>query len=235
MALPKIQHPTFKIKIPSTQKDSIFRPYTVREEKLLLMMQGSKNLEEAVDVLKQIITNCNVSEDVNVDKLALFDIEYLFVKIRSKSVDEHVDLVYNFGGEKVNFKVNLEEVEVVRNPEHQQKFIIHENIGVCMKYPTFSTMLRMEQLNAEDKLTDDFMFDMFIDCIDYIFDNDQIYQDFTKEELTTFVLSLPSSCSDKIETFFSTIPSLEHKVSLKKKDGTVETVVLRGLKDFFIL
>jgi hypothetical protein len=234
MSLPKINHPVFKVTIPSTKKVASFRPYTVKEEKLLVMMQSSKELTDVVDVLKQVITNCCV-EDINVDKLAIFDIEYLFVKLRSKSVGETIELVYTTVEDKqqIKFIVNLDNVEVKFNPEHKQKFIVHDNIGVSMKYPSISTMLALQNALASNNV-DGVAFDIFVDCIESVFDDEQVYKDFTNEELNNFVMSLPSSSVDKIKQFFDTMPVLEHNVQIKKKDGSTENVVLRGLSDFFI-
>lgn len=232
MALPKITHPVFKITIPSTKKVVSFRPYTVREEKLFVMMQSSKEIEDAIDVIKQIINNCCVDE-IDVNDLALFDIEYIFVKLRSKSVGETIEVLYQEGDEKLKFEVNLENVEVKFNKDHKTKFNLFENIGVSMKYPSFSFMVKLYDLILADNLTDEFVFDLFIDCIEYVFDDEQVYKDFTKEELSAFILNLPSSTVEIVKQFFETMPVLEHVATVKKKDGSTKQVVLRGVKDFF--
>lgn len=232
MSLPKINHPVFKVTIPSTKKTVSFRPYTVREEKLLVMMQSSENVEDIISVLKQVINNCCV-EEIDVDKLAIFDIEYLFLKLRAKSVGETIELVYSADNENIKFNVNLENVEVKFNPEHKQKFLVHENIGVVMKYPSIDTTLTLEKaLKSENP--DEVVFDIFVDCIESVFDDQTVYKDFSKQDISDFVLSLPSTAVEKIKEFFNTMPVLEHTVKLKKKDETTEDVVLRGLKNFFI-
>lgn len=233
MTLPKITHPIFKITIPSTKKTLSFRPYTVKEEKLLLMIDKSENLTDSIDTLKQIINNCCV-DSINVDKLAVFDIEYIFIKLRSKSVGEQLELIYNIEGDKRPFVVDLEKVEVKFNPEHKQKFVLAGDVGVSMNYPNFDSMLKLEKLVKEDSDVDQFVFDMFIDCIDTVFDDSKVYDDFSREEIEEFVLSLPSDATKTIRNFFETMPVLEHTVQVKKKDGSTEKVVLRGLKDFFI-
>jgi hypothetical protein len=233
MSLPKIQHPTFKVDIPSLKKQVSFRPYTVREEKLLLMLKTNDDVGETVDNLKQIISNCCM-ENINVDKLALFDVEYIFIKLRSKSVGETIELVYTKGDTKTPFKVDLEAVSVVHNPDHKTKFMLTDDIGVNMNYPSFKNMVTLEKMASENLDDEKFIFDLFTDCIDSIFDDSKVYTDFTKEEMEEFVLSLPLSSIEKIKQFFDTIPKLEHEVPVRLKDGTTETVVLRGLKDFFI-
>lgn len=233
MALPKINHPIFRITIPSSKKVLSFRPYTVKEEKLLLMVNSSEDLSESIETLKQIINNCCI-EPIEVSKLAVFDIEYIFIKLRSKSVGEQLELVFNSGGNKRPFIVDLESVEVKFNPEHQQKFVLSGDVGVSMKYPNFDSMLKLEKLMKDDGNVDDFVFDMFIDCVENVFDNSKVYTDFSREELEEFVLSLPTEATATIKKFFETMPVLEHTVKVKAKDGSTEDVVLRGLKDFFI-
>ena len=233
MTLPKINHPIFKITIPSTKKQLSMRPYTVKEEKLLLMVNSNDDLSDSIDTLKQIINNCCI-DTVDVDKLAVFDIEYLFIKLRSKSVGEQLELVVNSNGEKKPFTVDLEKVEVKFNPEHKQKFTLVNDIGVSMKYPNFNSIMKLEQLIKQDENVDQFVFDLFVDCIDFVFDDNKVYEDFTRQELEDFVLSLPSNTTGKIREFFETMPVLEHTVKLRSKDGSTEDVVLRGLKDFFI-
>jgi hypothetical protein len=233
MALPKITHPVFKITIPSSKKVLNFRPYTVKEEKLLLFMKDNESLSESVDVLKQIITNCCVDE-INVNKLALFDIEYIFIKLRAKSVDSTIELIYRKGSETTPFVVNLDSIEIKFDPKHERKFIVHDNIGVSMNYPTFDDMAKLEKVIKEKTNADDYVFDLFINCIDTVFDDNKVYDEFTKEELEEFIFSLPRECTEKIKNFFDTMPVLEHKQPITYKDGSADEVVLRGLKDFFI-
>jgi len=232
MALPKITHPVFKITIPSSKKTLSFRPYTVKEEKLLMLIKTSEDQSDVIDTLKQVITNCCV-ESIDVDKLAMFDVEYVFIKLRAKSVGEAIELNYTIGNQKTLFEVNLERVEVKIDPEHKRQFMLYGNIGVNMNYPNIKHMINIDSALNNDSV-DDVLFNMFIDCIDNVFDDTTIYKEFTKEELTDFVLDLPRESIANIKTFFDTMPVLEHTVPIQMKDGTVETVTLRGLKDFFI-
>lgn len=197
------------------------------------MVNSSDDLSESIDTLKQIINNCCVDQ-VDVDKLAVFDIEYIFIKLRSKSVGEQLELVVNDENEKKPFKVDLEQVEVKFNPEHEQKFTLVNDVGVSMKYPNFDSIMKLEKQVKQNEGVDQFVFDMFIDCIEFVFDDNKVYDSFTKQELEEFVLSLPSNTTVKIRKFFETMPVLEHTVKIRKKDGSAEDVVLRGLKDFFI-
>lgn len=228
MALPKITHPIFKITIPSTKQNLSFRPYTVKEEKLLLFIKNEENISEVIDVLKQVITNCCV-ETIDTEKLALFDIEYIFIKLRAKSVDSNIELNYRKGEQLTSFVVDLNSVEVKFNPKHEKKFMLYDNIGVTMRYPSFK-----EMYNLEDLITDTIIFDLFTSCIENVFDDNKVYTEFTKEEMDEFVLQLPRECIEKVKTFFDTMPVLEHKQMIKYKDGTTEEITLSGLKDFFI-
>jgi hypothetical protein len=234
MALPKITHPVFKINIPSTNKPVGFRPYTVKEEKLLMFMSTAEDIEEVIETIKQVINNCCV-DSINVDKLSMFDLEYIFIKLRSKSVGEILELNYTINDEKYKFEVNLEDIEVKRDPNHKTRIILHNNIGAVMKYPSFATILKLEKQYDEDsKNIDSAIFNIFTSCVENIFDDDKVYKEFTKEELDEFILSLPKKSFDVIKEFFDTMPVVEHRKTLKLKDGSNHEVVMRGLKDFFI-
>lgn len=237
MALPEIRHSIFKLKIPSNKKEIRFRPYTVKEEKLLLTSKLSDDIDEVIETLKQVIRNC-VLDDLNVDKLAMFDIEYLFVNLRKVSVSDVVELFVEHGGKKIPFEVNLGNVHVHFPKDHTNIINVNDSISMKMKYPNMSQMLKLEDTAGSENATltkvDDCVFDMFIDCIESVMDDEKVYNDFTKEELTTFVLSLPSDNNTKIANFFNTMPSLEHTVNVKLPDGESTEVKLKGLKDFFI-
>lgn len=228
MALPKIQHPTFKLTIPSNDKKITLRPFTVKEEKILLMAREAKDEDNIIDTIKQIINNC-ILDDIDVESLAVFDIEYIMLKLRAKSVNELVELNYKVNNETIPFEVNLENIEITRNPDHTNKFMITDDVGVCMKYPT----LKIAK-NKTKNMTDE-LFAKFVQCIDYIYDNDNVYDEFTFEEMNEFVMSLPSSALEKISEFFNTIPKLQHKVMVTDNTGKEHEVVLEGLTDFFTL
>jgi hypothetical protein len=230
MALPKIKHPTYPVTIPSTKQQVNIRPFTVQEEKLLLMARSSENVEDAANAIKQIVNNC-IQEPVDVDRLAIFDIEYLFIKLRSKSVGELVDLEYNDTetNENIKFKINLEDIEIKINPEHKNKFIIADDVGVVMKYPTLN---QVSLLGATEDNQNNTM-EVLRKCIDKIYDSDNVYNDFTEKEMNDFIDSLPIDSMQKIRSFFETMPSVEHEVELKNKDGKPVVVKLKGLNNFF--
>ncbi|CAB5221138.1 Baseplate hub assembly protein, bacteriophage T4-like [uncultured Caudovirales phage] len=236
MPLPEIKHPIFKLTIPSTKKTVSYRPYTVKEEKLLLTVRMSDDLEEVIETLKQVINNC-ILDDINIDKLAMFDIEYIFVNLRKVSVSNEVEMFITHEDKKIPFTLDLDQIKVVFKPDHTNVIQINEDLGIKMKYPNMKQMLRLDEIYGEPeydgKKVDDYLFEIFIDCIDNIFDNKKVYTEFTREELEIFMLSLPVENNKKILEFFRTMPTLEHTVSVKLPDGTMKEAKLSGLRDFF--
>ena len=230
MALPKIKHPTYKVVIPTTQKTVTFRPYTVLEEKLLMMARSSEITDDIISAIKQVLQNC-IIEPIDVENLATVDIEYLFLKLRSKSVSETVDLEYTDPETKeiIKFNINLEEIEVKKTPDHNNKIMLQDNIGIVFKYPTLDDVRTVE--TNEDQ--EDAAFKVLLNCIDKIFDEDKVYSEFTVEELEEFINSLPIESMNKMREFFDTLPVLEHTVTIKNKKGDEKVVTLKGITSFF--
>ena len=231
MALPKIKHPTYNFTIPSTKKKVNVRPFTVQEEKILLMAKSSDKTEDIVASVKQIIRNC-IIDPVDVDQLATFDIEYLFVKLRSKSIGEVVDLVYKDPDteEEIKFKINLEDVEVKYDPDHSNKIMLNNDVGVVMKYPTLNDVKQVE-MESDDENS---ILNVLINCIDKIFDDEKVYSDFSKDELIDFIDNLPIESMNEIKKFFDTMPVLIHNVTLTNKNGDTREITLKGLNSFFM-
>jgi len=228
MALPKIKHPTYSISIPSSKQKITIRPFTVQEEKLLLMAKSSEKLEDVIDCMVKIVQNC-IIEPIDVSKLATFDVEYIFIKLRSKSVGEIVDLEYNDTETgKVNFQVNLEDVEVKFSPEHTSKIKVYDDIYVKMKYPTLSDMKEVGGDINESNIVD-----ILYKCIEQMYDDKEVYTEYSKEELEEFINNLPVESIANITKFFNTMPIVEHTVILKNKEGQTKEVLLRGINSFF--
>lgn len=227
MALPKIKHPTFRVKIPSNEREINIRPFTVQEEKLLLMAQESEDQKTIINTVKQIVNNCILDEDININRLATFDLEYLILKIRAKSVSEIIELKYEIDGEEIPVQINLDEVEVKKNKNHRNKFMITDSLGVIMRYPSIDVI-------ASDNSVDD-IFNKITSCIESVYDNDNVYNEFTQVEINEFVMSLPSEALKILGEFFNNMPKLEHTIKLKNKNGEEKEIVLRGLSDFFTL
>jgi hypothetical protein len=231
MALPVIKHPTYKITIPSTKKEVNIRPFTVQEEKILLMAKSSENTQDIVSAVKQVIRNCIV-EPVDVDAMATFDIEYIFIKLRAKSVGEIVDLEYTDPETEdvIKFKINLDDVEVKYNPEHTNKINVFDDVGIVMRYPTLE---EIEKVESSSEKSEEAAFKMLMKCIETIYDQNNVYSDYSEKELSDFVDSLPMESMNKVKQFFDTMPSVEHEVNLKNKQGKNKTITLKGITSFF--
>ena len=235
MGLPKLMHPTFELTIPSTKQKVKFRPFLVKEEKLLLMAKQSGEQADIVNVLKQVINNCDVESIVPVDQLASFDIEYIFLKLRAKSVNNIIDLAYtDFEDEETyKFTLDAEEVEISFDPEHTNIVKLSENSGIVMKYPSMDLMSKV----IENNDVGGWLFFMIKGCMDQYFDGDKIvmFKDSKPEEVDDFVDNLPTSVIKQFETFFDTMPRLYHKLEYTNKKGTERVIELRTLEDFFTL
>jgi hypothetical protein len=235
MALPKLMHPTFDLTVPSTKKKVKFRPFLVKEEKLLLMAKQSEESADITNVLRQIVSNCDVESVLKIDDLASFDIEYLFLKLRSKSVNNIIDLAYtDYEDDEVyKFQIDLDDVEITFNKDHKNVIALTEESGIVMKYPTVDLM--SEVLKQEDLSS--ILFVMIKGCLDQYYDGDKIvmFKDSNTEEIDEFVDNLPTSVLKDFEVFFDTMPRLYHKLEYKNKKGTDRTIELRTLEDFFTL
>ena len=207
------------------------------------MAAESDDAKETVNVIRQVLKNC-ILDEIDVDGLPTFDLEYLFMHLRARSVEEVVDLKYKCnnnvkdeaGEEKkctgsVSFKLNLLEVEPTKNPDHSNKIQITENLGLCLKYPTFEMIQKYENLNEEEIMTK-----ILVDCVDYIYDKDSVYyaKDTTKEELEEFIDNLQQKDLEKIKQFFDTMPELKKDVHFNcPKCGYEEDITIKGLQNFF--
>lgn len=208
------------------------------------MAAESDDAKETVNVIRQVLKNC-ILDEIDVDGLPTFDLEYLFMHLRARSVEEVVDLKYKCnnnvkdeaGEEKkctgsVSFKLNLLEVEPTKNPDHSNKIQITENLGLCLKYPTFEMIQKYENLNEEEIMTK-----ILVDCVDFIYDKDNVYyaKDTTKEELEEFIDNLQQKDLEKIKQFFDTMPELKKDVHFNcPKCGYEEDITIKGLQNFFV-
>ena len=234
--LPKIMHPLFEIVIPSTKKKIKFRPMLVKEEKILLIAKEGDEDKDIFAAIKQVVNNCVETQNFDVDDLTLFDIEYIFLKIRSKSIDNIVELAYkdNEDGEIYKFTINLEEIEV-KFPENQQlKLMINSDSGIMLKYPS-ATLLNddtfFEETDVQNRL--DYM---IINCIATIFDSETVYKasQYSIEELKTFINELPIQTYNNINDFLTSMPTIYHELNYTNKNGKEVKIVLNTLNDFFM-
>ena len=244
MGLPIIAVPNYQLTIPSSGEVMNYRPFLVKEEKILLIAMESDDEVQMTSAIKNIIENC-VKNKVDVDNMPMFDIEYIFLQLRAKSKGEEIDM--SFPCEKckkpIPIKVDLSKVEVTRTEGHTNKIPLSEDVGVMMKYPS----MEIQKQIKEDKTEVENIFSTIISCIDSIWDKETVYstKDHTAEELNTFLESLPDNSFTKIQKFFDTVPKLKHEFELKciskngkgKKAsicGWKDTKTLEGLGSFFV-
>jgi hypothetical protein len=237
MALPKIEVPTYELTLPSEDKKIKFRPFLVREEKILYIALETGQNKEMINALKDVVGACTF-DVLNVDRLPIFDIEYLFLQIRAKSVSEITKfraICPDDGKTYVETEVDLTKVEVQVDDEHTNRIIIdtQRNLGLVLKYPTLKNY---DIGRGVDNLEIDKVFNILIDCIDHIFEGDKIYpaKDTSKQELKEFIESLPQDAFTKIKTFFDTMPKLKHEIEVTNPNTKVTSkIVLTGIADFF--
>jgi hypothetical protein len=236
MSLPKIGYPISSITVPSTGKNIKIRPFTVKEEKVLLLASEDGNEEGIKDAVVDLLQNCITSRGVKVDTLASFDLEYIYLKIRSVSVGSTVEFVITCrddGETTTNVTVDLESVEVEFPEGHDKKIMLGDKLGCVMKYPGIDTFVNVSLLK---KFEEDDVIDFIADSIDQIFDEDEVFDSSTttKEEFKTFVEDLTREQFDKFSEFFATAPKLSHTFKAENpKTGVVDEYTIEGLSNFF--
>lgn len=233
MPLPKIDQPLFDMIIPSTGRKVVFRPFLVKEEKILLIAQQSGNDSEIIRAIKQILNNC-ILDDLDIDSLAIFDLEYAFLKLRARSINNVVKLSYrDTEDEQVyEFELDLDKIEIDVPEDIESKIEITDTVGMTMKYPSASITDRMKQFDNEIDLMTFFI----INCIDTIYDEDNVYvaNEFSEAEITEFLDGLDVKSFEKIRQFFENVPRLQHTLEYKNSLGNDRSIELTTLKDFFM-
>jgi hypothetical protein len=233
MPLPKIDLPIYQCELPSTGKPIKFRPFSVKEEKILLTAQESEDPKQVILAIKQILTNCLV--DVDVDKLAVFDFEYLLIVLRSKSVDNIVQFEIKDPDteESVKLEVDISKVKVEKDPKHTNKVDLSP-YSLFLKYPNIDEIDVLFKKDSESSAEDNY--NILISCLDKLVLEDDVYlfKDFSKKEVDEFVESLGSDIIIKIRNFFETMPKVRHEVPYINSKGENKTFVLQGTQSFFI-
>lgn len=234
MALPKLNVPSYNLKLPSTGENVKYRPFLVKEEKLLFLAMESGDQQDMMDAVKRILVDC--TNITNVDKLATFDIEYLFLKIRTRSVGETVDVsVICPDDEETEVKVSipLDEISVLTNPKHKKEIQLNDDVILTMTYPCLDMFVKM---NLQGDNTMDQIFEMAASCAETIADKQSVHvcKETPKEELIEFFESMNTKQFMLIQEFFETMPKLSHKLKVKNPNTNVENeIVLEGLASFF--
>jgi hypothetical protein len=238
MPLPKISTPIYELEIPSLKKKIRYRPFLVKEEKILIIALESEDSKQIANAVKNVISNCILSKGIKVEDLATFDIEYLFLNIRGKSVGETVDVLITCpddGETQVPTSINLDEINVEVDPEHSRDIKLDDSLTLRMRYPSMAEFIKNNFDSGESVSVDD-TFDLIISCIDQIYSEEESWtgSDSTKKELLEFVEQLSSKQFKEVENFFETMPKLSHTIKIKNPNTKVESeVVLEGLSAFF--
>jgi len=243
--LPKIEVPIYETQLISNGKTIRYRPFLVKEQKLFLIASESQDIKDTINAIKQVINNCIIDE-VDVEEMATFDIEHLFLQLRARSVDEIVHLSFNCNntiknekdedklcGNSVKFDLNVLEIEPTINPEHTNKIEITDKLGVVMKYPTFNMIDKLDV----DSQTMDQVLEVIVSCIDYIYDEEQVYyaKNSSKKELIEFIENLKQSDLGKIQKFFDTLPKIKKNLDFHcNKCGYEESIMVEGVQNFFV-
>ena len=236
MPLPKIVTPSYELTLPSNGKKISYRPFLVKEEKILILAIESSSLKQISRAIKDILKNCILTKGVKVDQLPTFDIEYLFLNIRARSIGESIELVVTCPDDnetKVNTTIYIDEIEVKTNDEHNTDIKIDDTYTMRMKYPSLDEFID-ENFNFDGQ--SDNSFEIIASCIDMVFSEEEAWEakDCTKKELTEFVEQLNSAQFKEIEQFFDTMPQLSHDIEVQNPKTKVKsTVKLEGLASFF--
>lgn len=231
MALPKLQAPIFELVLPSTGKKVKFRQFLVKEEKILLVAKQSDDPSASLLAFKQIVSNC-ILDSIDVDALPLFDLEYIFLMIRSKSQNNIVEFKITEEGAEYDARVDLNEIHVNKNPDHSSKIDLDGTVGVVMKYPSLEMLESLNLLEKSDLEEKDIM-KLIESCIDKVYDADSVYlmNEASEDEKKDFFDSLDTSYLIKLQKFFETFPSIS--ITMKyKKDGKILEKELKGLSNF---
>jgi hypothetical protein len=238
MPLPKIATPTYELELPSTEQKIKYRPFLVKEEKLLVLALESEDTKQITTAIKTVIKSCIETKNIKVESLPTFDIEYLFLNIRGKSVGEEIEVNIICPDDEetvVPIKINVDDIQVQKNPEHSNKIKLDDSIMMEMKYPSLEQFIKSNfDLSADSTM--DQSFELIGSCIDKIYTEDEVWvaADVTKKELMEFLDQMNTSQFKQIEKFFETMPKLSHKIKVKNPKTEVESeVVLEGLSSFF--
>ena len=238
MPLPKIATPTYELVLPSTKKTISYRPFLVKEEKLLVLALESEDTKQITNAVKAVIKNCVTTRGIKVEQLPTFDIEYLFLNIRGKSVGEEVEVnitAPDDGETQIPVTISLDEIEVVENKDHNKQIKLDDELMMDMKYPSLDQFIK-NNFSVDDSMDIEKSFELISGCIDKIYNEEEVWStsDCSKKEVVEFLEGMNSLQFKQIEKFFETMPKLSHTVEVvNPKTNEKSTVVLEGLSSFF--
>ena len=238
MPLPRIAAPTYELELPSSGKTIQYRPFLVKEEKVLVIALESEDTKQITTAIKNVIKNCVLTKGLKIEALPTFDIEYLFLNIRGKSVGEELEVNIICPDDEetqVPVTIDLDDIKVEKNEEHTNKVKLDDTLMMEMKYPSLDQFIK-NNFDFKDQNAMDQSFELIASCIDKIYSEEEVWatEDCTKKELNEFLESMNSSQFKDIEKFFETMPKLAHKLKVTNPKTKVESeVVLEGLASFF--
>ena len=238
MPLPKIATPTYELELPSTGKTIKFRPFLVKEEKLLVLALESDDTKEITNAVKAVLKDCIQTRGVKVETLPTFDIEFLFLNIRGKSVGEDIEvsvLCPDDGETYVEVEINIDDIKVSKDGDHSNQIKLDDKLMMEMRYPSLDQFIKNNFDFGKENQVDQ-SFDLIGSCIDKIYSEDEVWasDDFSKKEIIEFLEQMNSSQFKSVEKFFSTMPKLSHEVEITNpKTKKTSKVVLEGLASFF--
>ena len=241
MPLPTIATPTYELTLPSTGKKLKYRPFLVKEEKLLILALESKSQVEITNSVKDVLKKCVITRGVKIDDLPTFDIEYLFLNIRAKSIGEDINLVVTCPDDReteVNVTVYVDEIEVVKSKDHTPDIKLDGDMTLRMKYPSLSQFIENNfDTDDEAKTTVDKTFQLIADCMDTVYTKEEAWEskDYSPDERLEFIEQLNSKQFKEVERFFATMPKLSHTIEVTNPNTkNKRTIVLEGIADFFV-
>ena len=238
MPLPKIATPTYELELPSSGQTVKLRPFLVKEEKVLVLALESEDTKQITNAIKAVIKGCIQTKGIKVESLPTFDIEFLFLNIRGKSVGEKIEVNIICPDDEtteVPVEIDLDEIRVQRNDDHTRQIKLDDTLMMEMKYPSLDQFIK-NNFDFEDKNVMDQSFDLIASCVNKIYSEEEVWaaDDCTKKEIKDFLEQMNSSQFKEIEKFFETMPKLSHKIKVTNPNTKVENeVVLEGLASFF--
>ena len=239
MPLPKISTPTYELVLPSTNKKVKYRPFLVKEEKILIMALESEDQKQITNAIKSVLADCILTRGVKVDKMATFDIEYLFLNVRGKSVGETVEVNVTCpddGKTTVEMEIDIDSIKIQKDPNHSNIVELVDNLSIQMNYPSLDQFIETNFDLNDTKNQVDQSLHVIMSCIKQVYNEEEAWEasNCTKKELRDFVESMNSKQFKEVENFFETMPKLSHKVKVMNPNTKVESeVVIEGLASFF--
>ena len=239
MPLPKINTPTYEMTLPSTGKKIKYRPFLVREEKILIMAMESENMTDITNSIIQILSDCILTENVKIESLATFDIEYLFLNVRARSVGETVDVNITCpddGETQVEMSIDIDSIKVQKTRGHKNIIKLDDELSMKLKYPSLDQFVENNFETEEGASEINQSLSMITSCVEMIYNQEESWEasDYSKKELDEFIEQLNTKQFKQIEKFFATMPKLSHTIAVKNPETGVESeVVLEGLASFF--